>query len=95
MKTIIIFGNTLERAINKLEEVKTIFQKAGIDIVRAKKNSNGQLFEFSNGEKWVALFANKAATLGRRYDTVYVDPDITDPEILMHIHASIKNSLKF
>ena len=96
--TNIIFGKTAERAINKLEEIKIIFQECGWDIINVKELKNKKSITFVNHEQWVtwvALDADLSRTIGKRCHNVYIDPLITDPALIAHLRSCEIKALKF
>lgn len=96
--TNIIFGKTAKRAINKLEEIKIIFQVYGWDIIDIKELKDKKSITFVNHEQWVtwvALDADPRRTIGKRCHNVYIDPLITDPKLIAHLRACEVKGLEF
>ena len=84
----IIFGKTSKRAIEKLEEIKIIFQECGWDIINVKELKDKKSITFANSSQWVtwvALDADPHRSIGKRCENVYIDPLITDPTLIAHL----------
>ena len=76
----IVWGKSLERALSKLEQIKSNYTYADIEVVKEQKNSWLHYILFSNGDEWYAVKAAESQR-GRRCNVSFID-DMIDSEIV-------------
>ena len=76
----IVWGKSLERALSKLEQIKSNYTYADIEVVKEQKNHLSHCILFSNGDEWYAVRAAESQR-GRRCNVSFID-DMIDTEIV-------------
>lgn len=77
----IVWGKTLERALSKLEKIKSDYTYANIEVVKEQQNHWSRFILFSNGDEWYAVSA-AANHRGRRCNVSFIDDGIDDTELV-------------
>lgn len=76
----IVWGKTLERALLKLEKIKSDYTHANIEVIKEQKNQWSHFILFSNGDEWYAVSAAENQR-GRRCNVSFID-DMIDTELV-------------
>ena len=73
----IIWGSTLNRAVNKLDEIVDSYKMLGYQIDTYRKNSLGFFVTFNNGDSWKAIYATESQR-GNKCNISYIDNKINN-----------------
>lgn len=83
-KNIIIYGSTMERAFNKLQELLDSMNQEDINkVIKTSPNTGIFTIELNNGDYYKAIRASDNAR-GYRWQYAYIDKDIGQ-EALDHV----------
>ena len=68
-----IYGKTTERAEKQLIEITNRYERMGIPFEFRQREK----VKFINGDIWIALSYNTSHVLGRRFNIVYIDCELS------------------
>lgn len=72
----IVWGNTLEEASEKLDEIEEKYEQYGTaKLIRKTKTKNSHILEFDNKDYWMARSARESAR-GSRCNISYIEATI-------------------
>lgn len=81
MRSIIVYGKTIDRAINQLERI--LHEPKHGEVHKVKKGRNSRIVELKNGDVYRAVLASEGAR-GYRWHYAYID-SLIDSDIVNQV----------
>lgn len=72
----IVWGKTLERACDKLNNIAENYIILGYKITKERITKTQKSILFDNGDYWLAIYATESSARGRRCNVSYVDHEL-------------------